>query len=318
MKSRLRHWLTVGLCALAGIPVLMVAGFLLVFLVPQQQARVEAERRAFSDAVSSRVDSYLIASATAIERLGEEIAAVGVADPIVEHKLDTLATTELAIEALYLLDSRLRVVQVGLEGTHRSFRANYHGIDFSGRPYVRMAQRSGKATWSDIYLSARGEASVAVAIPLADRTLVGEMNLRELSEFVRQLGGIEGLVAIIVDHQGNIVAHPDANKGLQHERLAGSPLLQAGLAGNKMTGEMDMEGGSYVGTVTPIAGLGWVALVIQPKSAAFAAQRTMLLVLVSGTVFFAAFGARRRVLVGPGAVAPDRRFRRSPASGGQR
>ena len=285
MRSRLRHWLTIGLCALAGIPVLMVAGFLLVFLVPQQQARVEAERRAFSDAVSNRVDSYLIASAAGIERLADDLAAVGVDDPIIEQKLDTLATTELAIETLYLLDSRLRVVQVGLDRSHRAFRANYHGIDFSGRPYVRAAQRSGKATWSDIYLSARGENSVAVAIPLGDRILVGEMNLRQLSEFVRQLGGIDGLLAIVVDHQGNIVAHPEANKGLQHERLAGNPLLQAGLAGNKVTGEMDMEGRSYVGTVTPIPGLGWVALVIQPEAAAFAAQRTMLLVLVSGTVF---------------------------------
>jgi len=285
MRYQLRHWLTFGLCALAGIPVLMVTGFLLVFLVPQQQARVEAERRAFSDAVSNRVDSYLISSAAAIERLGEDIAAVAIADPIVEQKFDTLATTESAIEALYLLDSRLRVIQVGLDRSLRAFRANYHGIDFSGRPYVRMAQRTGKATWSDIYLSARGGASVAVAIPLSDRILVGEMNLRRLSEFVRQLGGIDGLVAIVVDQQGNIVAHPDANKGLQHERLAGSPLLQDGLAGRKGVGEIDMDGRSYVGTVTPIPGLGWVALVIQPRAVAFAAQRTVVLALASCAAF---------------------------------
>ena len=39
----------------------------------------------------------------------------------------------------------------------------------------------------------------------------------------RQIGEVEGLAAIIVDHQGNIIAHPDANKGLQHERLASDP-----------------------------------------------------------------------------------------------
>lgn len=58
--------------------------------------------------------------------------------------------------------------------------------------------------------------------------LVGEMNLRQLSDFVRRLGGLEGLVAIVVDQQGNIVAHPDANKGLQHERLAGIPCCRPG------------------------------------------------------------------------------------------
>ena len=285
MSHQLRHWLTIGLCALTGVPILMVAAFLLVFLVPQQQLRVEAERRAFSDAVSDRVDGFLVSSAAAIERLGSEIAGLSASDPSLAPKLDTLATTELAIEALYLLDRQLRIIEVGLDGSHRAYRGNYLGIDFSGRAYVRAAQRSGKATWSDIYLSARGEASVAVAIPLDGRILVGEMNLRQLSDFVRRLGGLEGLVAIVVDQQGNIVAHPDANKGLQHQRLAGTPLLQAGLAGDKVTGEMDMEGRSYLGTVTPIPGLGWVALVIQPKSAAFAAQRTVLWALVSGTVF---------------------------------
>ena len=285
MSHQLRHWLTIGLCALAGIPVLVVTGFLLVFLVPQQQLRVEAERRAFSDAVSDRVDSFLVSSAAGIERLGEDLAGVGVADPIIAQKLDTLATTELALEVLYLLDSRLQVIEVGLDGSHRPYRGNYLGIDFSGRSYVRTAQRSGKASWSEIYLSARGEMSVAVAIPRNDRILVGEMNLRQLSDFVRRLGGLEGLVAIVVDQQGNIVAHPDANKGLQHERLAGIPLLQAGLAGDKVTGEMIMEGRSYIGTVTPIRGLGWVALVIQPTSAVFAAQRTVLWALVSGTAF---------------------------------
>ena len=285
MANLLRHWLTLSLSLLVGVPVLIVTGFLLLFLVPQLQTHVEAEFRVHSTVVSERVDSFLISSAGNLERLGNDLASLSISDPAIEQKLDALATTEVALAALYLLDSHLRVTQVGLVAPDRAYRSNYIGLDFSGRSYARSAQRSGKVTWSDTYLSTRGEVSVAVAVPLDDRMLVGEMNLRQLSDFVRHLSGSEGLIAIVVDHQGNIVAHPDPTKSLQHERLIGSPLLQTGLAGRMVTGELDIEGLSYVGTVTPISRLGWVALVVQPKSVAFAAQRTVLYSLLSGTLF---------------------------------
>jgi PAS domain S-box-containing protein len=285
IANRLRHWLTLALSALVGVPVLIVTGFLLVFLVPQLQTHVDAAQSALSNAVSDRVDSFLISSAGALERLGEDVAALPASDPVIRQKLDALATTELAVETLYLLDSRLRVSEAGLHDADRALRANYLGLDFSGRNYVRTARSSGKVVWSDTYLSTRGEMSVAVAIPLAGRILVGEMNLRQLSDFVRHLAESEGLVAIVVDHQGNIVAHPDANKGLQHQRLLASRLLQAGLEGRKVSGELDIDGAAYVGTVSPIPGLGWVALVVQPKSVAFAAQRTVLLALGFGALF---------------------------------
>ena len=285
MINLLRHWLTLSLSLLVGVPVLIVTGFLLLFLIPQLQTHVEADFRVRSTAVSERVDGFLNSSAGNLQRLGKDVASLSLSDPAIEKKLDALATTELALEALYLLDSRLRVTQVGLVEIDRAYRANYIGLDFSGRNYARSAQRSGKVTWSNTYLSTRGEVSVAVAVPLDDRMLVGEMNLRQLSDFVRHLSGNEGLIAIVVDHQGGIVAHPDPAKSLQHERLIGSPLLQAGLAGNMVTGELDIKGLGYVGTVTPISRLGWVALIVQPKSVAFAAQRTVLFSLLSVTLF---------------------------------
>ena len=285
MANLLRHWLTLGLSMLVGVPVLIVTGFLLVILVPQIQTYIDAEHRALSNSVSDRVDGFLLATAGGIERLGKDIAALPASDSSIQQRLDTLATTDLAIESLYLLDKRLSVSQVGLHGRHRLYRDNFIGLDFSGRRYVRTAQNTGKIAWSDTYLSARGEMSVAVAIPLDGRVLVGEMNLLQLSDFVRNLSEKEKFLAIVADRQGNIVAHPDADKGLQHERLIKSSLLQAGLAGHRVDGEMDIQGVSYVGSVTPIQELGWLALVVQPKKIAFAAQRTVMFALVYGTLF---------------------------------
>ncbi len=285
MASLLRHWLTLSLAMLVGVPVLIVTGFLLVFLVPQLQTYVDAEYRALSNAVSDRVDNFLVATARGIERLGTDLDALAVTDASIEQRLDTLATTELVVEGLYLLDDDLRVTSVGLHQARRAYRRNFIGLDFSGRDYVRTAQRTREATWSNSYLSAAGQMSVAVAIPLAHRILVGEMDLRQLSEFARSVSESEKLIAIVVDREGSIVAHPDARKSLQHERLAMSPLLRDGLAGKRASGQIEIDGQSYVGTAKPVAQLGWVALVVRPEAVAFAAQRTVLLALVSGTLF---------------------------------
>ena len=198
-SNSLRYWLTFGLSALVGLPVLIVAGLLLAVLLPQLQERFDSEYRALGIAVADRVDALLVRSASAIDRLGNDVAALPDDDPALAQKLDALATTDVAIEALFVLDRQLKVVQAGLDGAERLVRDNYIGADFSGRTYVREALRNNKVAWSDVFLSTRGEASVAVALPLGARVFVGEMNLRQLSEFVRHLGEVEGLAAIIAD-----------------------------------------------------------------------------------------------------------------------
>jgi PAS domain S-box-containing protein len=283
-SNSLRYWLTFGLSALVGLPVLIVAGLLLAFLLPQLQERFDSEYRALGIAVADRVDALLVRSASAIDRLSKDVLALPDDDPALVQKLDALATTDVAIEALFVLDTQLKVVQAGLDGAERRVRDNFIGADFSGRTYVREALRNNKVAWSDVFLSTRGEASVAVALPFGARVFVGEMNLRQLSEFVRHLGEVEGLAAIIVDHQGNIIAHPDANKGLQHERLASDPLLQAAFAGKTTSGDIDIEGQTYVATVTPIPALGWATLIVKPKAVALAAQSTVLVALVSAAL----------------------------------
>lgn len=285
MSRLLRHWLTLSLTVLVVLPLMMVTVFLLVFLIPQLQTRVETESRVLTEAVTTEVDTFLIAAASSIERLGKEIAALPIEDPSIAHRLDTLATTDQTIEILYLLNAEGQAMLVGLKPDRRPFREDFYGFDFSARNYVQQANRSGAVTWSNTYLSTRGEMSVAVAIPSRGRTLVAEMNLQNLSAFMRRLTHQEKLVAMLIDRNGFIVAHPDPGKSLRQESVGNNSLVSAALGGQTTTGRVDIDGIENVGTATPIPGLGWVALVVQPASVAFAAQRTILYTLVTGTLF---------------------------------
>jgi len=284
MARLLKHWLTLSLSFLVVMPVLIVTGVLLLLLIPQMQERVEAENRTFSSAVSAQVDSFLIETAGGIERLAAEIQELPASDPVVQTRLDTLAATSRAIDALYLLDADDRVRHVGLPLDRRAQREDLKGTDLSGLVHVREARRSQAVTWSDSYLSTRGGISVAVTYPLKDKLLVAEMDLRQLSDFVRSLGQAGRLLAIIVDRQGRIVAHPDERRGLRQDSLDLVGAIRASLAGRTGIDLVDSQGRRQVGTATAIPRLGWTVFALRPEQEAFQTQRTILLSLAAGTV----------------------------------
>ena len=282
MARLLHHWLTLSLAVLMGVPILVVGSFLLTFLSPQLQTRVEAENRALSAVVSSQVDAFLLSARGGVERLEEEMASLPAADAGVRQRLDTLATTDLAIEILYLLDAHDRVVQVGLGRSRRPVREDLLGLDFSAHAHVREARRGGLVTWSDSYLSARGEISVAVAIPGKAHMLVAELNLREVSQQIRHIAERRNLIVVLVDRQNHVIAHPDPRKGLQQDVFPRNALIEAARAGREAVGEFRMDDIEYVGTATPIKGMDWVLLVMQSATVAHAAQRTLLYALLAG------------------------------------
>ena len=285
MSKLLRHWLTISLFILVGVPVLVVTSFLLLTLLPQLESYADAEYRTYTHAVSDRIDGFLLSKAERIEKIAKAIDHLPLSSVSIEHKLDAIIESDTILEALYLLDDTLHVVQTGIQDHDRPIRSNFIGLDFSGRAFVTTAKATMKTTWSDTFLSSSGEVSVAVAIPTSQGVLVGELSLRQLSAFVSGAGGNENIKAMIIDRLGGIIAHPDANKGIQNQRFDNNFLFTSALAGKEASGEFDSEGVRYVGVATPIRDLGWIVLVIQPKSVAFAAYRTFLIALIAGALF---------------------------------
>ena len=285
MSSLLRHWLTISFFVLIGAPVLVVSCFLLLTLLPQLEYYAKTEYLTLTRSVSGRVDRFLLDKAERIEKTLKVIDRLSFLDVAIQQKLDAIVDADTALEGLYLLDDDLYVVQAGVHDHDRALRANFIGLDFSGRNYVRAAKSTGKASWSDTYLSSAGAMSVAVAIPFHQRVLVGEMSLQQLSSFVGGVGSNENTKVMIIDRQRGIIAHADANGSAQNQGFDRGTLLSSALAGHELTGEFDNEGVRYVGMAAPIRDLGWAVMVVQEKSIAFAAQRTLLIALVAGAIF---------------------------------
>jgi len=292
MARSLRFWLALGLTTVVAMATLIVVAVMLGVLLPLLNNQVESSHRAIAVTLSRQVDDFLQGSAGEVERVAAEIEALPTLLPgRARVVIDTQVNAHAPLEALYILDASARVMDVGLPLERRSGRDELLGLDFSARTFLRSARSSGSVAWSDSYLSQRGKIVVAMTVPLrsqgppsvsAGETLVGELDLRQLSKHIGELGRAAGVLPIIFDRVGQVVAHPDASHAARQENLAYLPLVQAALGGTFGTGRFSLDGDEHIGTVVPVGSSGWLTLVAQPTDIAFAATRTILLAIAGG------------------------------------
>ena len=282
MARLLHHWLVFSLTALVVAPVVLVVMVLHLTLLPGIRHHVEQENQTLGAAVTSEVHNTLRLSAQGVVSIGREIADMPYHLPRLQDMLDALPLTDEAIAAVYLLDKDYRVRKVGLPTQASAYREDFINLDFSTRAFVAEARRTGQMVWSDSYLSSRGQITAAIALPLGDRLLVGEIELHKLSDVLKQIADRGRILAFIVDKQGHVVAHPDASKSLQQVSVRQNPLVQAGIDGTVGSANFDMDGVSYYGSAAIVDDLGWIVVVGQDVRSAQATENTLQLVLGIG------------------------------------
>lgn len=291
MAHSLRFWLALGLSAMVAVALAVFVAILLGVLVPRLNDQVESSNKALGVALSQQVADFMQQSAAELERVAAELEAEPATPDRTRTIIDSQANAHAPLAALYILDTDARVLDVGLPLERRNGRGDLLGLDFSTRSFYRAAESTDSTVWSDTYLSQRGKIVVAITVPLgvqpardsvAHRMLVGELDLEQLSEHIGELGRSVAVLPIIIDHLGQVVAHPVASHAVRQESLAYLPLVKAGLAGHFDTGLFSLDGREHIGTVTPIGGSGWLTLVAQPTDVAFATMRSTLLAIAGG------------------------------------
>ena len=270
MTRSLRSWLSFGLSGLVVLPLVAVVALTSLLLLPRVVTTVEAENRVLSHSITERIESLLLSTAEETRKLSVQLAELPRGGPREALIINTYADNEEDVRAVYILDSELRVSQVGLPRQHRRKRNDFIGIDFSGHAFVKKAQASGKTVWSDAHLSLQGMRVVAVATPVNNRIFVTEIGLMHLSRFIRRLGEQSDALAVILDKNLHLAAHPDQGRSMQQEEWQNNPLFRLGQKAKVVTGEIMIDGAEYIGTAARIPQLGWVSLVAKSKGAAYA------------------------------------------------
>ncbi len=252
------------------------------WLMPRLQDLVARSNESLATALSVQAETYLATPQRALAVVAQHTWSRENNSPSLSPLLEALVASNDVFEAIYVLDHRKRIVHLGLPASVKN-RDDYLNIDLSGSPLVadvRREKNTNQPVWSNVFLSAvTGRLVVAVALSAGANTVVGEIGLANLSEFVRRVASRENTTMIIVDSRGQILAHPDVGLASQQLNVSDLPLLKYSKDSGLRTEVMPFEGIDVVATRAPIAGIDWVVLVTQPLSVAREPMVTTVIVL---------------------------------------
>ncbi|MGB8398322.1 diguanylate cyclase domain-containing protein [Bradyrhizobium sp.] len=110
----------------------------------------------------------------------------------------------------------------------------YVGLDLSDRAYFIQARESGEFVFSDFLLTRPANKPMVMAAyavsainPDSDSVVLASVNLDWMSQIMGNLGGRPGVVAVVIDSRGTVMAAPADQASMIGQSLDSLPLLSA-------------------------------------------------------------------------------------------
>lgn len=286
LRTRLLIVFAQVLAVAAAVAAVLIAGWQL----PQVRAANEREQTRIVWLTLGQIEGTLDDAEALLQALAEVAAHDDVDVQALESLLRPLAGGSL-FENLYLVDDRLRIVALGLSGAHRTQSEEWRGNDLSGLPVLQQARHSRAAAWSAKYLSPLdAQPVVALALPAGSRTLMAELAVARLAGTALRANRIDGLLVVVTDSHGEVVAAPQMDAARQRVNLRSLPLVAAALDGRQLFARFAYAAGDYQGTAMRAERLGWVVVAAHPLAVANATRRAVIIVTSTILVLAAVFG----------------------------
>jgi len=267
----LRLWLALRFAWVAALPLVVVAALVWLWLAPRIRADLEVHQHALARAVADQMETYLLGARSQIDTVAKLRRDLGQRPaPDWFESLDAYVGTGTIFEAIYVVDATDSVYAVGLSESRRVLREDLIGVNLSGWGFLRQARESNQPVWSEVFLSVvTGRLTVALAIPVADDIIVGEIAIEPLAVFLARLSGESDLAAIVLDHRGQVIARSQHTSSGQQLNLSYLPIVSDALQGQFATQTFELDGETLVGVLASVPQVNWNVLVAQPYRQAF-------------------------------------------------
>ncbi len=276
---------------IAGLPFLLAGMLAVVWLLPQIDKEIESRQLQLARLVGAQVSSYLVTPQRHAGGLALLVKERALDHADLQRVFDAHLAVSPTLHALYLVNDQDRIVVVGLEEIHKLKQVDLIGADLSQNRLLQQTRQRGAPVWSDTFLSLITEGvSVAFALPAGNQVLIGEIDLSQLSGFLRQISTGEQRLLQVLDAHGQVIADEDGLHTAQQLNVSNLPLVASGRAGaEQVHGEFRFEGGSYLGSLVRVPALDWMVLVALPVQQAFQTVRTTLGITLTGLLAALAF-----------------------------
>ncbi|MDR3562793.1 MAG: methyl-accepting chemotaxis protein [Negativicutes bacterium] len=168
---------------------------------------------------------------------------------------------------------------------------NYSVAD---RQYFRQAMSTGKEAISEVVMSrTTGRPILIIGVPVLDgQKAVGvaqvSFELVNLGTYVKSVSN-DNTIVYIVDKEGKMLAHPDANIAKERMDMGQLDFVQRGLKGEAgQVSGVNKQGQETIVNYTPDEITGWVICSETPKSVVMAGLHKMTIFIAVGIVLLVA------------------------------
>ena len=206
--SSLQRTLSLHFLLVAILPALTFGLIAENLLRRHVQDGIYQQNQLLCEDVAATTGMFLAAAERELSTVAGVIDAEALLHPAaVDEFLSITVLTSGRFESIYRLDRALRVKNLGLGGQVPPPLDTLHGSDYSRHPlFVRQALIEG-ATWSSVFVSPHtGVPTVALALPMQDGVLLGNLSLQALDRMMGRLAEGSGDRFAIYDRDGVPVA----------------------------------------------------------------------------------------------------------------
>ncbi len=284
----LRRFVLIQITSATILPVVVIAMLIWWIMVPQLRTSISLQHQSLARSIAGEILAHL---------MGGERQLVTLADVLVGE--ETYSASQLTafldagcgegdlFETIYIVKGEDKTIgNIGLARASRSRRDDLLGIDISGHKVYKIALQELRTVWSETFLSTvSSHLAVALAVPLPARAIVGEITLDNLSEFISQLPVETGLLTMVLDRQGRIVADSQQERWGEQLELAALPASGSKSSTASVSQPFDLDGVHMVGSMVDVERMGWKVLVAQPYAMAFKPLQSVFLMMASGLAF---------------------------------
>jgi PAS domain S-box-containing protein len=274
---------------------IMVAVLVVTWRLPIVHEQNQADQRRAAGIAAYHVDISLQYA----EQLALSLASSfnqSARTPSSEQAVFRLLLTQLTGQAdffqgVYLLDQQGRIAELYVKTPDMPRVREWLGSDLSGLSVWRGVQQQNRPLWSDQYRSpVLDKPVVSFIAPLSEGYLLLELGVDRLAQAVRQSAVLEGLVVIVTDSKGEVVAAPDMSWVGLRRNISHWPLVQAALQAQPLHTPFEVDGQVYVGTSFRLERLDWVVVAGYPAAVVNASERAALGITSATVIVSVSFG----------------------------
>ncbi len=294
----LRKLLTRQFILIAVVPFLLAATLSIAWLSRQIKTDIQTFQHQLANAIASQVESHLSSAMITVQMTAAIPMDEGMNWHNLQHILDAQIESAPSLRAIYALSPQGRVMGIGLPAENRGRRQDLMGMDLSRNRLFQQARQEQRPIWSNTFLSVvGGSLVVALAAPAKEMMVIGEIELLQLTDYLKRIPLPEQQLILVLDRHGQIVADRENRYTAQQLNIGNIPLVKAGLTSKTtQSGRFDFNYQAMLGDIVPTPSIDWFVMVAQPIQIAFGPLKTMLRLVLLGLGIALAIGVAFSIL----------------------